>query len=149
MTWSYSHDPATSDKDAVRFLVGDTDSSEQLISDEEIQFALKEEPNVRRAAAFVARAIAAKFAREADRSVGDLRIAYSQRSRGFYDLADRLEADASRRTNVLRAMPYAGGISVADKESVEDDTDRVRPSFAKGMHDYISNQDYRRKDDCG
>ncbi|HHH30956.1 MAG TPA: hypothetical protein ENK57_21790 [Polyangiaceae bacterium] len=148
MTWSYSHDPATSDKDAVRFLVGDTDSSEQLVSDEEILFALQEEPNVRRAAAFIARALGAKFSREADKSVGDLRIAYSQRARGFYELADRLDSDASRRTNVLRARPYAGGISVSDKEAVEDNSDRVRPSFAKGMHDYLHHNDYRRKDDC-
>jgi hypothetical protein len=32
MTWSYSGDPSSSSTDAVRFLVGDTDTNDQLIS---------------------------------------------------------------------------------------------------------------------
>lgn len=32
--------------------------------------------------------------------------------------------------------PYAGGISVADKESYETNTDRVNPRFHRGMHDF-------------
>ena len=32
--WTYSGNPAASDKDAVRFLVGDTNTSDQLVSDE-------------------------------------------------------------------------------------------------------------------
>ena len=33
MAWSYSGDPASSDKDAVRFWVQDTDSAVPLLSD--------------------------------------------------------------------------------------------------------------------
>ncbi len=31
---------------------------------------------------------------------------------------------------------YVGGISIADKETYEDDTDRVAPKFTKGMFDF-------------
>ena len=53
MSWTYSGDPATSDKDAVRFLTGDTDAGDQLASDEEIAYALSQRPDVRLAAAVV------------------------------------------------------------------------------------------------
>ena len=36
MTWTYSGDPATNARDAIRFLTGDTDTNDQLINDEEI-----------------------------------------------------------------------------------------------------------------
>ena len=36
MTWTYSGDPATNARDSIRFLVGDTDTNDQLVSDEEI-----------------------------------------------------------------------------------------------------------------
>jgi hypothetical protein len=38
--WTYSGDPATSDKDEVRFLMGDTDDDFQLMSDEEIAYVI-------------------------------------------------------------------------------------------------------------
>ena len=38
MTWSYSGDPASSDRDAIRFYIGDTDTTLQLLQDEDIDF---------------------------------------------------------------------------------------------------------------
>ena len=37
MSWEYQG-PSASDKDEVRFLIGDTDVEDQLLSDEEIQY---------------------------------------------------------------------------------------------------------------
>lgn len=41
MAWSYSGDPSTSKKDEVRFLIGDTNINQQILSDEEIEYMLK------------------------------------------------------------------------------------------------------------
>lgn len=129
--WTYSGDPSSSDLDAVRFLVGDTDIDAPLMADEEIAYALSADGAVQKAAARIARAIAARFARKADKTVGDLRISYSQRVAHYQELARRLDLQADRSDVGL----YAGGLSVSDKEAVERDADRVRPSFKRGQFD--------------
>jgi hypothetical protein len=40
MTWSYSGNPGASDLDEVRFLIQDTDTNEQLLSNEEINYLI-------------------------------------------------------------------------------------------------------------
>jgi hypothetical protein len=57
--WSYSGDPSTSDKDAVRFLIPDTDDANRLLLDREIEQALTlEDGDVRSAAALCLEVIA-------------------------------------------------------------------------------------------
>jgi len=50
MTWTYSGNPANSSSDAVRFLIGDTDTTDQLISNEEIAYLVTVHGNIRRVA---------------------------------------------------------------------------------------------------
>ncbi len=92
----------------------------------------------------VARAIAAKFSRLADKKVGDLSLSYSQKATQYFALADELESDA----NIFGAAPFAGGISVTNKDTVEDDDDRVKPTFRKGMNDYDGDPS-EQEDDLG
>lgn len=134
MTWSYSGDPSSSNQDAVRFAIGDTDSTDQLMTDEEIAYLLTGS-TVTAASIAACEALAAKFARQVDRSVGNLSLSSSQRAKQFTELAATLR----RRTGYL-ARPYAGGISVADKETRDLDTDRVKPVFSRSQHrfDYDS-----------
>lgn len=94
MSWTYSGDPATNDKDKVRFLIGDTDQTDQLLQDEEITYLLSETPNVLLVASRAAKAIAAKFSRQADKAVGDLRISLSQKAQAYMALAADLEKRA-------------------------------------------------------
>ena len=42
MTWTYSGDPSTTSRDAVRYRSGLTDKDDQLVSDEEIAYVLAE-----------------------------------------------------------------------------------------------------------
>jgi hypothetical protein len=144
MTWSYSGNPASSELDEVRFLVGDTDTTDQLVQNEEISWALTEEANPRMAAARVALALALKFSRKADKQVGDLRIAYSSLYKHYLEVAEALKADAA----TVGVVPYAGGISISDKDTVENDTDRYRPSFRRGMHDNPSETPEESEDIC-
>lgn len=128
MSWSY--EPNNSDKDRVRLLVGDVDATAQQLQDEELAFFLSENGNVYVAASEAAKALAALYARQVDKQVGDLRISASQRQAHYTTLAKELRRRVGRSVS-----PYAGGLSISDKNSVASDTDRVRPAFERGMFD--------------
>jgi hypothetical protein len=127
VSWSYSGNPASSDRDQVRFLIGDTNTNDQLVTNEEIDWALTE-GGPYTAAAISARAISALFARRADFEVSkDLKVSFSKQAEAYAKLAVTLETKAS----TVSPTPYAGGISVDDKDTQEADTDRVKPSFKR------------------
>lgn len=133
MTWSYSGDPTSDPKDEVRFLIGDTDSDDQLIEDEEINYLLDKEGGIiLEAAARAAGAIAAKFAREADKDIGDYSISASQRAEAYRELEKALSKE-SKDSRAKSAIPFAGGISRDDKKQTRQDTDRVDPKFRKDL----------------
>lgn len=131
MTWTYSGDPSASNKDLVRFLIHDTDATAQLLTDEEIDGLLSIEGSARGAAILAAGSLSARFGRKASMSVGDLSINYGSIS-SFYT---RLVASLRRELAMSSALPYAGGQSVSDKDTKEEDDDRVTPSFKRNMHD--------------
>jgi len=130
MTWTYKGEPGTIPRDHVRLLIGDTDCEDQLLSDGEILFFLDENGSAKSAAVAAAQAIAAKFSRLADEKVGQVSVTYSQKAEHYRNLADTLKTQLS----VTRLAPYAGGISVSDKDLVESDTDRVNPAFTRTTH---------------
>src|SRR5690606_25432890 len=127
VTWTYSGDPSSTDRDAVRFLIGDTDTDDPQVSDEEIDYLLTSHGSVNAAALGAARAILARYSRLVDKSVGDLRLSYSQRVSGYKTLVASLQ----QRVAMAVATPFAGGLSKSQKESVEDDSDRVEPAFER------------------
>lgn len=129
MTWTYIS-PASGNRDKVRTYIGDTDSTDPLLSDEQITYALSEAGTVRAASALCAEWIAALFSRKADKSVGDLSISYSQRASQYTQLAAGLRSRAARTV-----LPYFGGISETAKDTREADTDRVEPAFTVDMLD--------------
>lgn len=133
MSWSYSGDPSSSDLDAVRFLVQDTDTTDQLVQDEEITWALTQGGGIYSAAALVAGTIAAQFARAADKeTVGKVSVSYTKRAEYYFKLEDDLKKKAATQDLPL---PYAGGISVSDMETVVSNEDRVKPNFRIGQTD--------------
>lgn len=141
-TYSYSGDPTSSNKDAVRFLVGDTGpvapatSPAWLSSDEEYNYLLTEYSSPLAAAAAAADALCARFARQVDELTGDLQRKCSQKSKQYGFLADRLRKQAS---NPLTSVPiaFAGGISCTDINNREEDTDRYPDIFNIGENDSI------------
>ena len=137
MTWTYSvADLASSPKDQVRRMIGDVISSDQQIADEEINFAITQRSSVYGAAADCCRYIAAQYSRKADLVTqgagGSLKTNYSQQSRAYAAMAATFE---SKSAMFGGAVPYAGGISVSDKQKNEQDTDRVAPQFNIGEFD--------------
>ena len=133
MTWSYNAPLlATSPKDVVRLLIGDTNTANQLLQDEEIAYILTRRPNTYGAAAECCRSLATRFATEATTKAGNTEIMYSDISKAY---AARATAFESQAANSGAGLPYAGGLSQADKENAMEDSDRVPPQFALGDDD--------------
>ncbi len=103
MTWTYVG-PATADRDKVRFLIQDVDTTRQLLSDEEIAYLLAEWNDTYEAAANAAEILGAKFSGKADysKSVGDLSLneTFSSQSQGYKELAKTIRANRHRKYTV-------------------------------------------------
>lgn len=134
MAWTYN-DPAANPKDAVRFLLGDTDSARPLLSDEEINYLLAEaDENVYEAAALSADHVVASFAREVSMSADGLSWHGNQLFQQFKELSASLWRLARKKSGA-RALPYVGGISRAEREHADADADLVPTHFRSHMHD--------------
>ena len=135
MAWTYSGDPGSSSQDKVRFLVGDTDKDQPLVQDEEIAWAISSQPIEELAAALVCRAIAARYSRLVTVKVGDVSKNCGEIAKAFRERADEL--DPSGRTSGVASLvlPKFGGLSIAEKETLDEDADAVQPLFRKGMDD--------------
>jgi hypothetical protein len=118
--------------DRVRLLVGDQDTTDQLLSDDEYVFALSEAgDNKYRAASILCHALAGKFARRVDTSFEGVSADYSQRQEHYTKLAIRYERQANRIGGL--GSPKAGGVSIDAMDSAEDDSDRPDPSFKRNQ----------------
>ena len=147
MSWSYDEtalgtSTASERLNSVRLLVGDTDTNDQQVQDEEITFALSQTgDNIYYAAAWVARTLASKYSRLVDTDLdGILAESYSQLQVHYKTLAGELEFQGKKAGATLGVA--AGGISKATMEAVEDNTDRVKPRIRRDQFlydsDYIS-----------
>lgn len=106
MSWSYN--PAnvgSSDKDWVRLQIGDTDTNDQLLSDEEINGVLAREVRRDIAAVSCAEEIAARFARFGSQEV----------SRSYSTLADRLRMRSRVATGT---WSYSGNPASSPRDMV-------------------------------
>ena len=128
-------DPTSGDRDKVRFLIQDTDSTDPHLQDAEINYLVSVWGNVYRAAAYAAEAIAAQYSHKTNysRSIGDLSISesYSESATQFRELAKTLreqELDLFPPTAKINASAI---IATADKLVTTYKTD-----FYTGMHDY-------------
>jgi hypothetical protein len=140
MSWTYSGDPASSPKDTVRFLIGDTDPARKLVSDEEILFALAEsggDPVL--ASKRVLGVLLIRFSMMGEVEIGDYRFDARDIAKLLQGIKDGLDAVAAIQTGVW----YAGGISKDDKWFVKSDSDRVPPRFHRGMQrNQATREDY-------
>lgn len=127
MAWTYSGDPRKSAQDAVRFEIPDTVESNQLVSDEEVAYTIEQESGVYGAAARCCESIARRYTLQVDLSTGDLKLTYSKAAETFAKRARELRLRAQGMQ-----LPWSGGQSEAEKEGLEENTDRVQPRFKRG-----------------
>jgi hypothetical protein len=131
VTFSYSGNPANGNVDHVRFLMGDTDVDDPYFTDEEVAYLVATSCDILTAALHGVEGIMAKLSGAVDESVGSVSIQFSKKNLGYQKLWDRLNV----RIALEGAIPYAGGISVSDKEQRGCDSDREPTQFSVRMHD--------------
>jgi len=136
MAWSY--DPTDLDNttasgrlNIVRLLVGDTDTVDQQVQNEEITFGLSENGNnIYLSASWIARAISSKYSRLVTTSLsGALSSDYSDLAKQYQTLADQLEYQG--KTNGASVGILAGGITKTQVENVRANTNRIEGSFRR------------------
>jgi hypothetical protein len=136
MAWSY--DPTDLDTttasgrlNTVRLLVGDTETLDQQVQNEEITFGLSENgDNIYYAGAWIARAIASKYSRKVNTSLdGALKADYSDLAKQYKVLADDLEYQGKTSGAVIGVL--AGGITKSGVEAVRANTNRIEGSFRR------------------
>lgn len=127
MTWSYLPQIAPiKPLYQVRMAIGDTLINDQQLQDEEILQFLAGRTTFYGACADACRSLAAKFSRSVTMKGGGSTANYSDLAKAYLRMATSFENKAVLSGS---GMPYAGGISVADKTAQEQNTDRVKPQF--------------------
>lgn len=120
MSWSYSGDPGASTLDLVRFLIQDTDTNDQLLSDEEILYLIGVWSDPYAAAIGCVSSLIAKASRglEESKSVADLSITRRNGSRlqQWQALLKQLEAE---RFRLSPAAPVANEAALNPTHIVE------------------------------
>lgn len=131
MAWTYNPYIET-DRDHLRFILGDTNADDPQILDEEADFLLVSQGSVQSAAVAACRVLIAKYARLCDKWIGDLKVLASQKQLHYTRLLKELSVQG-----MIRAIPSAGGISISQKTAYESDTDRTVPAFRRGQDDNV------------
>jgi len=125
--FTYSGDPSTSEKDAVRFLISDTDMDDMMLTDTEIEWLIDQHPGTYMAASYAAELAGYKYARVINRQTGTTNLSLGQnnpflaRAKELRTLAESNVAPAFANDNAASLIAAYGGIRP--------------PMFWVGMHD--------------
>lgn len=125
MAWSYSGDPGASALDEVRFLIQDTDTTDQLLSDEELSYLITSYEDAYSAAVAAVGVLIATASRTAEESkrVGDLSLSVKSGARlqQWQALMTSLQSERFRR---YPAAPVVNANSLLPTEErfVEDES---------------------------
>lgn len=131
MAWTYAGDPAASTLAAVRFLIGDTDTNDQQLQDAEINFAIAATSDEYTAAIFCAQSLAAKYSRLCDTAIESVKVSANQQYDHYKSLIGILKIQAQNSPYGGLGVPYVGGVSISEIESVREDTDRPAAAFSR------------------
>lgn len=119
----------------VRFLIGDTDSTDYAITNDNISFALTQaNDDLYLAAAICCRALAAKYANLVDTKFESVSSNYGQLQTNYTKLAARLETQSKKFGRGGLGIPLVGGISISDVDAVEQDSDRIPSKFRRDQY---------------
>jgi hypothetical protein len=120
----------TTTRGQVRLRIGDTNSSDPLLTDAEIDYSITQRTGVLQSAIECVRVILAKIARDIDRSGAQVQSSRSQKTQHYRDLLKDLQAEAAPLSGVR-----CGGISIDDMADEVEDDDRTQPAFTAGDDD--------------
>ena len=125
--------PISTNRDRVRFLIGDTSSARPLLDDAEVVHALSlASDNILRAAAYACDSIAAKLTRESGISVQGINVTRSTSAEGYKKLATEYRARSKS------FGPNAGFWILKDPEEKAAylaNKNLIAPAIRREMHD--------------
>jgi len=120
VSWTYTDNPQSCPRDALRFKVGDTNEEDPLLTDAQCDFLLNDySGDILQAAIEACRSLAAKFAAAKPCSVGEMENPPTERAKVFLTLADSLRAEAEaeedeeEEESVEESQPSPGYSSAA------------------------------------
>lgn len=129
MTWTYSGNPASSALDEIRFLIGDTDTTDQLLSNEEINYlyAAYGDPYAAAVASVVALISQASRSIEESKTVGDLSLSrkYGARVSQWMTLKSQLEQERFRRFPAAPVINPNVLVQTTEKDTSDEGSDFV------------------------
>ncbi len=130
MTWSYSGDPSSSTLDEIRFLIQDTDTTDQLLSNEEITYlstAYAGDAYSAAVACVVALIGQAARSEEESKKVGDLSLTRKAGARlaQWEALRKHLEAERFRRYPAAPAVNANALLPTRERDPEDEGTDFV------------------------
>jgi hypothetical protein len=140
MTFTYSGDPSTSTRNYVRFLINDTDSTDALFSDEELNYVITEwGGDAYNSARECAEILIARFSRLADsssKSVGDISVSesYTSKVTHYKELAESL-----LRRQMRKSPPRPFANTQALKSTNDRIVDDYNTDAYAGIHDNPNN----------
>jgi hypothetical protein len=124
-TWSYDN-TLPSNKDKARFILGDTDTQNQLIYDEEINAALALKGQLRTACIMLCESLAARFIKFTQTRGGETTADRTAVSDKYEKLAKRLRKVGQKGFAVL---------TQSQKDVYESDSDLLQTSVKRGSMD--------------
>ena len=138
MGWTYDPRILVS-RDAVRLAIGDTDSTDQQLQDEEIAYLLTLQPVPLAAAITACKRLAARYARQANERTADESFDASVLSQHYRDLATALRDDLLRgatgavggSSTGQAGLVYAGGLSINEHIGDSQNSDLMQPIMTK------------------
>jgi hypothetical protein len=132
MSWSFD-DSLSTNRDKVRLRIGDTNTNDQILSNETIDALLTEHSSdVMLATISSVRAIIAKYSRNMSRSA----VGMSADMAVFVAHYQDLLSDLIKQNRGNSGVRYTSAFSESRKETIESDSDYIRPFASVGMDDY-------------
>ena len=128
--WTYSGDPANSDSDAVRFMVGDTIRERPLLDDLEVDWIITQATNLNLRAALACEALWSRFLGISDYTVGSVSKKFSDVAAKFKERAAEFRKDAYKNARVSFPAHLC-----STKRALEADNELEYPEFSIGMAD--------------
>lgn len=103
MTNTYSGDPSTTDKDALRFLLSDT-SAPWLFTDEEIQYMIDNHGSIYNAGVELSLVMVSRYTDKKNKTVGPLSINYGDIAERWLELSNSLRRRSSTTSGAKVVM---------------------------------------------
>lgn len=127
--WQYNG-PGVTPKDTTRFLIGDTIPACPLMSDTEIEWVLSLYNNAPMNAAIrCSEILIAHFSRQADETIGPVKVSFSQKAESFR----KLLSDLRNRLATEDSTWFAGGVLKSQVKQNDMNCNIVRPDFVRHL----------------